>query len=397
MKQVLLAYILPALLSVFAVYYSATSSSINAQLFPQTESLQPAGEFTFIESFSGNKIYEDQFLQDNDKYSNIFLLGSSELTGESPASPYNFISGNYNTKVKAVGHAGNQCFSIYSQLLANSDRLKDARIVIILSPMWFLSKEAAGTASPVFLEFNSENFLNRIVQNNPENDFERYENKRVSDMFSDFTSPSFALRQMHFEHESSKSILHCGLYAPLIMADRMLFSIKSRIRPDPFIRSSVKRTKPEAEDRNINWDSLLTLTKNESLKNMTNNTWGINDDYFSEHIKGNTSKIKIGPAKYNYEMQDLGMLIRLLKENEADASFIILPMNPYYYTNLQEADPLISEMTKTVTEADYNLLNLWVTATSQYEKGTLKDIMHLSDHGWHKVNRFIVETYKLEK
>ncbi|MDF2437281.1 MAG: hypothetical protein K0Q95_1657 [Bacteroidota bacterium] len=396
MKQVIIAYLLPALISVFAIYHLASLSSVNTSLFPQEKTSKLSKPCVFIETFSDFPECEDSFLQD-DSAGKIFLLGSSELTGATEASPYRFIPEHFNTKLQAVGHGGNQCFSIYSQLLANEDRLKGAKIAIIISPMWFFAKEAAGTSSKIFLEFNSENFLNRISGNDSLSDFKRYENERISHMFSDFSSPNFAIRQMHFEHQAGKSPIHYLLYKPVIETDKLLLKTKFHITGYHTDYSPVKRMPLAADSVTINWDSLFTFSKSEVLKTMTNNTWGIGNDYFSGHINGVSSKIKVCPDKENYELEDFRMLIKLLKNKGAHASFIIIPMNPFYYTNLNEAAPIISNIEAEIQNADFPYYNYWVTDTSKFEKGILKDVMHLSTYGWYKANKFIIDTYHLAK
>jgi len=40
---------------------------------------------------------------------------------------------------------------------------------------------------------------------------------------------------------------------------------------------------------------------------------------------------------------------------------------------------------------------MFETDTLKYDKAVLFDIMHMSKFGWNKINKFIVETYKLTK
>jgi poly-D-alanine transfer protein DltD len=85
-----------------------------------------------------------------------------------------------------------------------------------------------------------------------------------------------------------------------------------------------------------------------------------------------------------------------LKAKAADASFVILPLNPYYYANLDELDPVMQELAATVRKNGYSCLNFWATRSEEFEKGVLSDVMHLSDYGWYRVDRFIADTYNLQ-
>ena len=72
----------------------------------------------------------------------ILLLGSSELTQQDPnkAMPFNFIPNHTHYDVLGIGHAGNQSFSIFTQLLSGHEFLKNSKVVFIISPSWFLKK-----------------------------------------------------------------------------------------------------------------------------------------------------------------------------------------------------------------------------------------------------------------
>jgi D-alanine transfer protein len=392
MKQIITAYLIPALLSVLIIDFLSSNENINNRLFPKKNGKDTSFHFNHIETFAEKKALEDQFLSDKNT---IYLLGSSELTGNSEAHPYNFIPKYYGTEVKAIGHAGNQCFSIYSQLLANKDKLEGSKIVIIISPMWFFSKEAAGTSSPVYLEFNSARFIEKINQSNAD-DFKAYAQKRTSDMFSEFASPGPELKQMHFEHQSGRSPVHAIVYNPLIKLNEALKEKKqSLIREDKYAPSS--KSSASSTSNPLNWDSLFIKSKERTLAHATNNDWGINNAYYSAHIKGNTSEIRVDKLSRNLELKDLEMLLKLLKENDAAASFIIIPMNPHYYTNLKKADPIINKIENKIKDNGFPYYNYWVTDSSNYDKALLTDVMHLSDYGWLKADQFIIQTYQKEK
>jgi poly-D-alanine transfer protein DltD len=152
---------------------------------------------------------------------------------------------------------------------------------------------------------------------------------------------------------------------------------------------------------NINWDSLENVSNKETLAKATNNNWGINNIYYTKYIKGRTYYIEpvIEPvdSENNQEYKDFIMLLKLLKEGNANASFIIMPLNPYFYTNLKELTPTINSLQNELNIYHYKSLNLWVDDSTKYDKGLLVDVMHLSDFAWYKVDKFIVDNYHLNK
>jgi D-alanyl-lipoteichoic acid biosynthesis protein DltD len=399
MKQVIIAYLLPTILSILMLCYIAQNEQLNAVLFKKDniqDTINP--ETRFIANFSSNKAYETSFLKSSEGVETIFLLGSSELTAPSDAIPYNFISKHFTTQVRGVGHAGNQCFSTYSQLLANESLLKNAPIVIILSPGWFESKFTKGTSSQVFLEFNSEDFLNKILKNKNDPEFRAYECERVAQLYTEFNAPSLELKLMNFESRASKSFIHRIVYMPLLLCDRFLLRMREHISPLPkSTDASFKRPPIIPESVSFNWDSIYTATKKEVMKKSTNNNMGIADDYYTEYINGKKGHMEPVSERFNQELTDFQMLIKLLKDKHVNASFIISPVNPFYYKNLQTITPTIEIIEKTIVANHFPYLNLFQTDTLKYEKPILHDVMHMSDYGWYQVDRFMIDTYHLSK
>jgi D-alanyl-lipoteichoic acid biosynthesis protein DltD len=399
MKQLVLVLFLPFLISLFALCYLTNSSSFNQFLFsyPEPNNSQNHEPLNFVENFALYPEFESEFLKDASRNKRIFILGSSELAAASPALPYNFISANFSTQVIGVGHAGNQCLSIYAQLLAHEELLKNRPIVILLSPGWFESKPAKGTSSAVFLEYNSYRFLDKIIYSRDSSRFPNYLNSRIAQLYSEFTSPSLELNWMNLKHRSSKSIVHQALYSPILFCDSILLQQKAKILSQQKNNPVKKLTAPTNPlSVNVNWDSIFRFSQEEVLRKSTNNELGIEDSYYTEYIHGKTGSIQAVPISSNQELIDFKMLIKLLKSKQAAVSFVITPLNPYYYKNLNDLDPMIDALKHEIKMTGFPCFNLFESKTKNYEKALLHDVMHLSDYGWYKVNKFIVDTYTLE-
>ncbi len=393
MKKIGLIYLIPLLFACLFLFFFnkyLNSNLLNNKIKNNTDST-----FRYIENFQSNQFYEDQFLLNNDSSKTIYLLGSSELSETTEAIPYNFISDHFSTKVIGLGHAGNQCFSIYSQLLANENRLKDAPIIIILSPGWFESKSAKGTSSAIFLEYNSEWFLKTI--NKKDNEFTRFENKRISQLYSEFSSPNLEIKLMNFKHRSTISYFHKILFYPVIIIEKLLIGLKENMISKRITLNSTKRTPLKSEEVQIKWDSLFTSSKEEIIKNSNNNRFGINNEYYTEYVHGKTGKVEPVSEYFNQELEDFKMLIKLLKKKKANVCFVISPLNPIYCKNLKDLKPTISIIETEIKSNGYNYLNLFETDTLKYDKAILFDVMHMSKYGWYKIDKFIIETYKLSK
>ncbi len=398
MKQVVIAFLLPICIALATTAYFSCNHDFNSLLFPNKRSAVDVIDenINFIENFSSHPEFETDFLKPSTDFERIYILGSSELAASSPALPYQFISTHYSTKVFGIGHAGNQCLSIFSQLLSHVELLDKSRIVVILSPGWFESKPSKGTSSAVFLEYNSPNFLRKILRDTSNSIFHSYLNKRISELYPEITSPHLELNMLNFSHRSSLSVLHKIVYAPLLFCDEKLVNLKysNQASQNYYIEKS-----NEANNSNKalqpNWDSIFSTSRKEVLAKSTNNSLGINDTYYTEFIHGKIGSIQTVPAAVNQELADFKMLVKLLKEKKAAASFIISPLNPHYYQNLKELEPTIKTIVEELNLFGLPYLNFFETDTKKYEKAVLQDVMHFSDFGWYKVNKFIIETYQL--
>lgn len=402
MKRIALLYFLPFALSLFAVYFFAFHPATKI-LFPQ----KPIPGYTdvppYIDKFAGHPYFEQIFLDRRMSDNTIYLLGSSELSEGGDAIPYTFIPRHYkNIRVQGFGHAGNQCFSIFSQLLANTSRLDSAKIVFIISPGWFESKPSKGTSSEIFLEYNSEIFLKRILHNHNEEDqvFKAYAEKRISELYGEFNSPNLPLKLLNFEHNYSKSILHKAVYGLPMICDHYLIAEKKKLTNDHSEHkdpdySNLKTITKTADPVLINWDSLFSYSKSETLKKVTNNSLGIENAYYSEYIGNKRGKIEPVKESLNRELEDFKMLVQLANAKHINASFIISPLNPFYFQNQKEIQPTMKIIENEITKNGFSYLNLLESDTAKYEKAILHDVMHMSDYGWYKVDKYIIDTYKL--
>lgn len=393
MKRVGLQYLLPAVIAVVVLFLSV--KTINSYCFTLPESAEVNPNLRYLENFSTNRQYEPLFLAANDTSETIYLMGSSELTRTSSAAPYNFIPDRFQTKVVGIGHAGNQCFSIYSQLLANQDKLENAPIVILLSPGWFHTHFSGGTASSSFLEYNTPTFLNQVLANAPRDKFRAYEAKRIADFFTEIVNPDLSLKLLNYEHQSSKSFIHKGCYYPLIALDKWLNQQKAQMTGKPSDR--VHRRKMIApEDVRVAWDSLFHTAKAEQRKRSASNELWIEDAFYAE-TNGKLGEVFPVSDANNTELEDFKMLVKLLKARKANVSFVIMPLNPGYYENCSELTPVMKQLEQELKTNGLPYLNMWNDNPKTFDNGILSDVMHYSDYGWYRVNQFIVNTYHLSK
>ncbi|MBU0486866.1 MAG: D-alanyl-lipoteichoic acid biosynthesis protein DltD [Bacteroidetes bacterium] len=396
MKKLIIFHLFPVLicLAVIFIYNQDIKQLFSSKIYCNNVDIS----FRHIDKFSSHPGFEDIFLSTGDTTEIIWMLGSSELGVNTEATPYNFINDNFKTHLKGVGHAGNQSFSIFSALLANVSKLENAPIIILVSPGWFHSESAAGTSASVFLEFNSTSFLDKIAINDADEAFRMYESKRVSELYDEFSNPGLAMKVMNLENHPENGMRSQIFSYPINLFYSSMLSLRKCLLYSNWLsRQRMNRNPILTEEININWDSLILASSEEQSKKCGNNHWGVDSDYYNEYVNGNTSVISIISDNDNQELKDFCMLVKLLKEKKANASFVIQPINPFYYTNAPELNGLISKVEMEISMNSFPCLNLWNADSITFEKSVLKDIMHLSSCGWYKVDKFIVETYNLSR
>ncbi len=393
MRSLLSAVVFPVLLALASLVV-VQKRVIRNNIFPESAIDTTFSDRRYVYNFNSIPEAENLLLTQPADSSVIYLLGSSELTSGNAYTPYNFISDRFPVKVMGIGHEGNQCFSIYCQLLANSNRLKNAPVVIIVSPGWFEAKPARGTTSAVFLQYVSDEYVRKIQKSKVDPKFVAYANKGIAGFYHELNAPSSAYRIAHLRDVSSRSYYHSVWAAPLQEWNVFTDFFKQKIakvmeRPPVFSNEPVMCT--------VNWDSLRRVTREVTISKATNNEMGIENEYFSTYIQQKKGNIYPIPRWANREMDDFSMLVDLLHHTGANASFIISPLNPYYFKNLNDLNPVIEELETKMKSSGFTYLNLFTSEPKNYDKALLSDVMHMSEYGWLQVDEFIVHRYSLCK
>jgi len=398
LKKVFIKNIIPLIISLTFGYYIYTKYLIT---------INTNNKQTEISKINKNKTYSFiNYKKDNALISiisalksknTVLLIGSSEL--RTKPTKYNarpdlfFEKNKKKISVVAIGHDGNQCLSIYTQLLALNNYIKNAKISIIISTGWFEGHCAYGTSLDRFLEYNNEKFIRKIYNDTTiPNKFKNYLSKYIYNNYNDLIFPSILYKDIICKYKSDIFIGNKITMLPLLEYykynnDNDTISL---INEELIFNYDIKLN----NNNKINWDSLLTNSKKYQDSISTNNTWGISNDYYETRINGHISYEKINNIDRNIELKDFKMLLKLFKYYKVKASFIIQPLNPFAYGNLKDYKPIINEITNEIDKNGYPYKNMFVYDTLKYEKGTLTDIMHFGEYGWFKVDKFLIDTYE---
>ena len=314
----------------------------------------------------------------------LTLLGSSEFQSFKYSS-YFFLPDSLNIPTKAFGHAHHQSFSMYCELLAMEKHIKNSKICVFISPGWF---ETEGTNIEAFLEFVRPNFLKSIIHNDNISKDDKLEiGKYVSSKFNDINEPSKSLQYFKNIYQTNN----------IKIVDKIFVNKKYEIENVKYCVNSLKF--PAILREKLDLKKIKNRLQKTFISSIKSNKLFVSDEYYNQYLLDEEGKYLAGEVgqfdvNSNQEYADLMLLIKLLKKNNCNASFVIQPLSVYHYKNLDNYNELISSIEKVLIKNKFPFLNMFVTKKQDYEPGTLNDIMHLGDYGWMNVNEFLVNTYK---
>ncbi len=322
----------------------------------------------------------------------LTIFGSSEFNN-SPLCPYHFFPDSLGLQMIGIGHAFHQSLSMLIELMAVNDYLdSNNNLCFIISPGWFAQK---GTNTEAFIEFAKPNFLKTIASNHEiPAEFKLEIGKYISRNQNDLDGISPAMEVLKNQYLISKSNILSSFKAFVFN----LCQKKLSFAHNP------SKTNYELTIKNLNnkewhndFESIGLLAKEEFF-NLSSNQFYVLDSYYKEFMKKEDEPFELRvedriELNTNLEYQQHKTLLRYLRYKKVNASFIILPLNPYCFQNLEINEKFFETLALNIEAAGFKCYNMYVSDTSSYDKGILKDMMHLSDFGWMKVNKFIFETH----
>lgn len=323
----------------------------------------------------------------------LTIFGSSEFTN-SPFCPYNFFPDSLGAQMLGIGHAYHQSLSILIELLAADQEIDSTnKMCFIISPSWFTT---AGTNTAAFVEFARPNFLRRISNNKsmpPKYKAEvgRYIANNQHDLEGLTPSMEALINQYEILEKQgiSKFLASWKNYSQTKLSPAFNFP---SINYNPTLKNIPQK------NWSGNFDSIAFHLQSQFLREITTNNLFVYDDYYTKYLSpgGEPYQQRTQPkidASSNIEYQQFKTLCSYLKYKKVKASFIIIPLNPYCYVNLDVNTDFFNNIASNLEKSGFNCYNLYVNNKETYEPGTLMDVMHLGDFGWMLVNKFIFERY----
>ncbi|CAB3820323.1 D-alanyl-lipoteichoic acid biosynthesis protein DltD [Achromobacter piechaudii] len=300
----------------------------------------------------------------------LVILGSSELTSNDLRFvPYRYLADELQMPVLAYGHSGFQSLGMQLVLAALAQDLSPtSRVVVMLSPGWFDGE--GGLGADEFKE-HANPLLPRLLQQ-PEGRAELARWLRdkgdAGVAWSMMAEQAYVFRQRLLD-----------LWAPAHAAPAL----------------EREREGPAAAARVVDWDALAEEAQRAEQDLMAGNRYAVRDDFFNKYLRaipeGGKTAYLPQPLTGRAELRELTALMALLHQHDVNALFVMQPLHPMVFKDLDRFAPVQREVAALCQRYAMTCMDMY---DAPFEIGTLRDVQHLGELGWLRVNQKIAQVFR---
>ncbi|WP_454696073.1 D-alanyl-lipoteichoic acid biosynthesis protein DltD [Achromobacter aegrifaciens] len=299
----------------------------------------------------------------------LVILGSSELTSNDLRFvPYRYLADELQLPVLAYGHSGFQSLGMQLVLAAMAEDLSPAsRVVVMLSPGWF---DGEGGLGPDEFKEHANPLLPRLLRQ-PEG---RAEVVRWLQAKGDAgVAWSMAAEQAYVFRQRL-----VDLWTPAHAA------------PAP----EREREGPPTAARVVDWEALAAQAQGAEQALMGGNRYAVRDEFFNKYLRGIPEGGKTAyqpqPLTGRDELRELDALMALLRQRDVNALFVMQPLHPLVFKDLDRFGPVQREVAALCQRYAMRCMDMY---SAPFEVGMLRDVQHLGELGWLRVNQKIAEVF----
>lgn len=322
----------------------------------------------------------------------ITLFGSSELGDNKQSMPYQYFAETMGVPVVAFGQAHFDTMGAYMVLQAVHKSIKPrAKIVFIVSPGWF----ADGHFLPyAFDKYVGGDVARTVAQNGTP------QGKRLMQAYVGRFG-----RDLNFDMAYGCWFGICGGATGVRKLSGMFAMVNTRARQWRAVLLGEQGTTPDYPKplyplgkKSHNWTTTLSTLQQAELALQTNNQYGIRNDYYNAHVRhARVGLPKPAYAKmgdYGWQLQSLSALLTLLQNKQANAIFVMQPINQLGYNDVDTFAPINATVRDMIQGAGFTYLDMYTPPqTTPKNQGILRDLFHFSPYGFARMNRDIQGVY----
>lgn len=374
------------------ILFAGSLFSFNKYLDNEIEEMYSNG----YERNYGNK--SDYVIKKSVYKDNLIVFGSSELSAIVEQNPVNmFPNSDLNADITIDGQAYVQSLlqsmNIASLEKGNSNELK---VAIIVSLQWFQGADI--DVSGFVANFSELQFYNLIYNEKISDENKRYICKRVSELLA--SSEGHEEVKMYTSLYESNDTLQNTMLIALQPYYKMKYEIL-KIQDKYELYCTMKNTEtvkdfPE-ETLDIDWESEWINATKQGEKSCTNNSFYVEDEYYTTYIADKVETIKDSGINASFESKEKEDFIHFLSIcNDLDITPYVIMMNTngYYYDYIGVEQTKRAEVYSWVAEqCEKYGIDCLTLEDEEYEPYFMHDAMHLGWKGWLFVNEKISEYF----
>lgn len=400
MRNLVKRILLPtgAMLLTSALILTGTGTILTRMMPPWRDSI---GDFNYTEKITGTYLVEQSAAQED----TLLIFGSSELrTMEISTHPVNFFAGKRTGfQVDLIGRGSCQSLIHALEIAASGDSLAGEKIVLITSPQSFVP---GGIAPDLFFaNFSYEQYLTALQDDELSDEVKSTLSARVAELLDayeqmDGASPVDPAIQALAEHRASPTVLSSvgnALLTPYYMLDHYLLELKDLADSRSVLAAGTDATAPERLP-SIDWQAEEQAAVAQAEQMTTNNTFGMENDYYTTYIGSRLERQQGRDVKLSYsesvEYDDLRLLFEICNEKGIEPLFIHVPMHGAWSDYTGFTADRRSQYYENVRDiaAEYGIEVLDLTG-HEYEPYFMCDTMHLGWKGWLEVDQALIDFY----
>jgi D-alanyl-lipoteichoic acid biosynthesis protein dltD len=330
---------------------------------------------------SNEKFSSAETIKKNIAENTIILLGSSELSNYMVEEQHPSKLLDYSDLNMILIGAGNYQSLIHIMNLgaiANEKKFKNNKFVLILSPQWF---DQDGLEKEAFVARYSEEIMINFLKNKDISDENKeYVINRAQELTQD--NQIYQKDLKFFKKAYLKNKIMYRIYSEFYLK---LLVVKNKFKFFKIYERNNEKNNKKFEGFNIEVE--LEKAQETAGKLVTNNPYGIYDEYYDKYIKENISAYFNSELEKDYlespEYEDLKMFIKIAKELNVDVAIVNIPLNGLWveYTGFKREN--INKFNQKIKEiCDIEGVTYIDFSQNIDEKYFLRDTMHLGWKGW---------------
>ncbi|AHF08092.1 D-alanyl-lipoteichoic acid biosynthesis protein DltD [Desulfitobacterium metallireducens] len=330
------------------------------------------------------------------------VYGSSEFSAESEFHPSKLFDAKPTGFVPfLLGRGGSQSLVHVLSLAAQGETLHDKKVVVILSPQWFVT----GGIATSYLDQNFSPLQAYQILYDP--NLSEQIKQELSHRLLEFPEvlkkyPILKNNLVLYSQQETPNAIRSFLMIGVGRIDKWRLEVQDLYKVATFVplvnREAIARNAVSLPPQTLDWVQLRENAQKRGLESTKSNSWGIVDSYYKKYIEpelaqsfGSEKGAKLNPSP---EYQDLQLLMKVLKEQEAKALFVIVPVNGFWYDYIGF---LTQERTAYYTRiremSQHNGFEVADFSQHEYDRYFLQDIMHLGWKGWVAVDQAMDQFY----